>query len=86
MHAPNSAPVVDPNDDPLLQDVDSANNLVELFLKRADEKGEAPFLGRKESGEWKTQSWREVADHICLLAESLRHIGLADGGPRCTCF
>ncbi len=79
MHAPNSAPVVDPNDDPLLQDVDSANNLVELFLKRADEKGEAPFLGRKESGEWKTQSWREVADHICLLAQSLRRIGLADG-------
>ncbi|AWW73247.1 long-chain fatty acid--CoA ligase [Erythrobacter sp. KY5] len=63
----------------MLQDVDSANNLVELFLKRADEKTDAPFLGRKQDGEWKTQSWREVADQICLLAESLRHLGLSDG-------
>nr|WP_040465041.1 long-chain fatty acid--CoA ligase [Erythrobacter sp. NAP1] len=63
----------------MLQDVDRANNLVELFLKRADEKGDAPFLGRKQDGEWKTQSWREVADQICLLAESLRHLGLSDG-------
>ena len=79
MHAPNTPPVADPTDDPILQDVDRARNLVELFLMRADEKGEAPFLGRKEDGEWKTQSWREVADHICLLAESLRRIGLKDG-------
>jgi long-chain acyl-CoA synthetase len=84
LHAPNtpahgSKIVADPSDDPLLQDVDGARNLVELFLKRADEKGEAPFLGRKEQGEWRTQSWREVADTICLLAESLRHAGLSDG-------
>ncbi|EAQ28558.1 long-chain-fatty-acid-CoA ligase, putative [Erythrobacter sp. NAP1] len=79
MHAPNTPPAADPNDNPILQDVDRANNLVELFLKRADEKGDAPFLGRKQDGEWKTQSWREVADQICLLAESLRHLGLSDG-------
>ena len=47
MHAPNNPPVIDPSDDMILQDVDRANNLVELFLKRADEKGDAPFLGRK---------------------------------------
>lgn len=74
-----NTPAVDPTDDPMLQDIDRANNLVELFLKRADEKGEAPFLGRKLGGEWVTQSWREVADHVCLLAESLRHIGLQEG-------
>ncbi|MHA7820660.1 MAG: AMP-dependent synthetase/ligase [Erythrobacter sp.] len=68
-----------PADNPLLRDIDGANNLVELFFRRADEKGEAPFLGRKESGEWTTQSWREVAEHVCLLAESLRHLGLKDG-------
>lgn len=79
MHAPTAAPAVNPADDPILQDVDAANNLVELFLKRADEKGELPFLGRKEAGEWRTQSWREVADIVCLLAESLRRIGLKDG-------
>ncbi|MAY19425.1 MAG: long-chain fatty acid--CoA ligase [Erythrobacteraceae bacterium] len=79
MHAPSAAPVANPADDPLLQDVDSANNLVELFLKRADEKGDAPFLGRKENGEWATQSWREVADQVCMLAESLRRIGMKEG-------
>lgn len=63
----------------MLHDIDSANNLVELFLKRADEKGDAPFLGRKEGGEWVTQSWREVADQVCLLAEGLRTLGLEPG-------
>ncbi|WP_255573859.1 long-chain fatty acid--CoA ligase [Erythrobacter sp. SCSIO 43205] len=79
MNAPYSPPVVDENDDPILQDIDRANNLVELFLKRADEKGDAPFLGHKSEGEWVTQSWAEVADKVCLLAESLRRIGLKDG-------
>ena len=79
MNAPHTMPVVDPNDDPILQDVDGAKNLVELFLKRADEKGDAPFLGRKQDGEWTTQSWSEVADQVCLLAEGLRRIGLKDG-------
>ncbi|MEM7665337.1 MAG: long-chain fatty acid--CoA ligase [Pseudomonadota bacterium] len=76
---PSAAPVVNPNDDQHLQDIDAANNLVDLFLKRADEKGDAPFLGRKEDGEWRTQSWREVADQVCVLAESLRAIGLDEG-------
>ncbi|MEP0189332.1 MAG: long-chain fatty acid--CoA ligase [Erythrobacter sp.] len=81
MHSPN-APVgtsVNPDDAPQLQDIDGANNLVELFLKRADEGGDAPFLGRKVDGVWTTQSWREVADQVCLLAEALRRIGLNDG-------
>ena len=63
----------------VLHDIDSANNLVELFLKRADEKGDAPFLGRKSGGSWVTQSWREVADQVCLLAENLRGLGLEPG-------
>jgi long-chain acyl-CoA synthetase len=62
-----------------LRDVDSAGSLVELFLKRADELGDAPFLGRKENGEWVTQSWSEVANLVCLLAENLRRLGLEDG-------
>ncbi len=79
MHAPYSPPVVDPNDDQILQDVDTARNLVDLFLKRADEKGDAPFLGSKLDGEWRTQSWREVAGQVCMLAQSLRKIGLNEG-------
>ena len=79
MQTDYSTPVVNPADDQILQDVDQAANLIDLFLKRAEEKGDAPFLGRKENGEWATQSWRSVADQVCLLAESLRRMGLSDG-------
>jgi long-chain acyl-CoA synthetase len=71
--------VANPADHQLLQDIDNAQNLVELFLKRADEKGDAPFLGHKTGGQWVTQSWRSVAEHVCLLAEALRAMGLENG-------
>jgi long-chain acyl-CoA synthetase len=71
--------VANPAEHQLLQDIDNAQNLVELFLKRADEKGDAPFLGHKTGGQWVTQSWRSAAEHVCLLAEALRAMGLEDG-------
>ena len=67
----------------MLTDIDSANNLVELFLKRADEKADQPFLGAKIDGAWQTLSWREAADQMCLLAENLRELGLKDGDRVC---
>lgn len=83
MHAPNltlaAHAVVNPADDQLLQDIDGAPNLVALFLKRADQKGGAPFLGHKAGGKWVTQSWRSAAEHVVLLAEALRAMGLEDG-------
>lgn len=62
-----------------LSDIDSANNLVELFLKRADAKGDAPMLGVKRGGTWQTTSWRAAAETVCLLAENLRALGLEQG-------
>ncbi len=88
MHSPTLPPKeagraarrsANPADDQVLQDIDNAQNLVTLFLKRADEKGDAPFLGHKTGGQWVTQSWRSAAEHVCLLAESLRKLGLEDG-------
>ena len=67
----------------MLSDIDTANNLVELFLKRADDKGDRPFLGAKRDGSWQTISWRETAERVCLLAESLRALGLRDGDRVC---
>ena len=67
----------------MLSDIDAANSLVELFLKRADEKGDAPFLGAKSAGEWRTISWAEAADRVCLLAEKLREMGLEAGDRVC---
>ncbi|GAA4642310.1 AMP-dependent synthetase/ligase [Pontixanthobacter gangjinensis] len=62
-----------------LADIDTAKNLVELFLARADAKGDEAFLGAKRNGEWQTISWRETAERVCLLAENLRKLGLVDG-------
>ena len=63
----------------MLNDIDNANNLVELFLTRADAKGSASFLGRKAGDAWATQSWQEVADQVCLMAQNLRELGLEQG-------
>ncbi|MGX7951161.1 AMP-dependent synthetase/ligase [Tsuneonella sp. HG249] len=62
-----------------LSDIDSANNLVELFLKRADARRERPFLGAKIAGEWRTRTWGETAEQVCILAENLRALGLEAG-------
>lgn len=67
----------------MLADIDTANNLVELFLKRADEKGDSAFLGAKIDGSWQTISWAEAANRVCLLAENLRELGLRDGDRVC---
>ncbi|MBD3729816.1 MAG: long-chain fatty acid--CoA ligase [Sphingomonadales bacterium] len=62
-----------------LSDIDSAQNLVQLFLSRADERGDAPFLGAKRDGSWQTISWKVAAERVCKLAESLRGLGLNSG-------
>jgi long-chain acyl-CoA synthetase len=73
MHAKGAVHVVD------ISDLPSRRNLVELLLKRADAKGDAPFLWAKQGGKWQSISWTEAARQVCCLAESLRRIGLKDG-------
>ena len=62
-----------------ISDLPSARNLVELFLARADARGEAPFLWAKHDGKWQPQSWADAARKVCLLAESLLGLGLKPG-------
>ncbi|KPL69114.1 AMP-dependent synthetase [Erythrobacter sp. SG61-1L] len=62
-----------------LTDFGSADNLVALFLQRADELGDKPFLWAKSGGSWHSQSWNEVARAVCLLSENLRKLGLKEG-------
>ncbi|MBT2135305.1 long-chain fatty acid--CoA ligase [Croceibacterium sp. LX-88] len=62
-----------------LTDFASAPNLVRLFFTRADELGQRPFLTAKIEGAWTSISWTEAARQVCLLAESLRSMGLKDG-------
>ena len=62
-----------------LSDFDSAANLVGLFLARADERGDRPFLWSKHGSAWQSLSWTEAARQVCLLAEALHRLGLNPG-------
>lgn len=62
-----------------ISDLGTRRNLVELFLARADAGGEKPFLWAKREGEWRSISWAEAARQVCLIAESLRAMGLSQG-------
>jgi long-chain acyl-CoA synthetase len=62
-----------------LADIDASPNLVALFLSRADELVEKPFLSAKRGGAWHAQSWAETAREVCLIAEALRRLGLNAG-------
>ena len=54
-------------------------NLVDMFLTRVREKGDAPFLWAKRGGSWQSVSWNEAARQVAALAASLRRIGLEPG-------
>src|SRR6476661_4873099 len=54
-------------------------NLVSMFLRRAAEKGEQPFLWAKREGAWKPTSWADAARQVAALAASLKAIGLEAG-------
>ena len=62
-----------------LADIDASPNLVALFLSRADELADKPFLSAKRGGAWHAQSWAETAREVCLIAEALRGLGLNAG-------
>jgi long-chain acyl-CoA synthetase len=55
------------------------DNLVSLFLKRATENGDKPFLWAKRDGEWQAISWAEAARQVAALAASLKRLGLQPG-------
>ena len=46
-------------------------NLVTRFYAQADRLGDRVFVGDKSSGDWQTQSWREVADQVSRVAAEL---------------
>ena len=54
-------------------------NLVTMFLTRAREKGDAPFLWAKRAGTWQSISWKEAARQAAAFAESLKRLGLEPG-------
>jgi long-chain acyl-CoA synthetase len=59
------------------------DNLVSMFLARAEEKGDAPFLWAKRDKEWRPTSWKEAARQVATLAASLKRMGLQRGDRVC---
>ena len=55
------------------------DNLVGMFLTRAAENGDKPFLSAKRDGQWRAITWNEAARQVAALAESLTRIGLEPG-------
>ncbi|MEO6225169.1 MAG: long-chain fatty acid--CoA ligase [Sphingomicrobium sp.] len=58
-------------------------NLITLFLARARDKGERPFLWAKRDGAWQSISWAQAAQQVAALAASLKGIGLHPGDRVC---
>ena len=54
-------------------------NLVSMFLARAAEKGDRPFLWAKRDGAWRPTSWTEAARQVAALAAALTRLGLQPG-------
>jgi long-chain acyl-CoA synthetase len=63
----------------LARQLERFENLVSLFLTRAAEKGDAPFLWAKRDGAWRSIGWAEAARQVAALAASLARIGLEPG-------
>jgi long-chain acyl-CoA synthetase len=63
----------------LARQLERFDNLVSLFLTRAAEKGDKPFLWAKREGTWQAISWAEAARQVAALAASLKRIGVAPG-------
>jgi long-chain acyl-CoA synthetase len=63
----------------LARQLERFDNLVSLFLTRAAEKGDGPFLWAKREGDWRSISWNEAAAQVAALASSLKRIGLERG-------
>ena len=62
-----------------LSDIENAESLVGLFLTRADEQDDRPFLTAKRDGAWISISYAEAARQVCVLAQRLRSMGLQRG-------
>ena len=62
-----------------LTDFDRFPNLVAMFLDRARIRAALPMLVARHDGAWRPTDWNTAADQVCILAQSLRRIGLRDG-------
>jgi len=67
----------------MARQLEQFDNLVSMFLTRAEEKGDVPFLWAKRDKEWRPTSWKEAARQVAALAASLKKMGLERGDRVC---
>lgn len=63
----------------MARQLETFDNLVQMFFTRAREKGDAPFLWAKADGKWQATSWAEAAQQVAALATALTQLGLKRG-------
>ena len=54
-------------------------NLVTMFLTRARERSEQPFLWKRRDGQWQSISYGEAARQVAAFADSLKRLGMKPG-------
>lgn len=62
-----------------MRELEHFPNLVAMFFARAHERGDGPFLWRKENGTWHSISWWETAEMVATLAAALKAEGINPG-------
>ena len=55
------------------------DNIVSLFLARAAEKQQAPFLWERHDDQWQSLSWQEITERVFQCAAGLRQRGIGRG-------
>ena len=60
-------------------DYKSVRNLPAMFFDQAERFGDHPFLWSKLEGEWRSQSWNQVAEEVTVLARGLLALGVQPG-------
>ena len=63
----------------IFDDFDDFPNLVTMFLTRAEQREDAPFLWAKSGGKWTSISWTETARRVAGFAKALKEMGLEKG-------
>jgi len=61
------------------QQLEHFPNLVTMFLTRAREKRDSPFLWAKRDGAWQSISWSEAARQVAALSDGLKRLGMKPG-------
>ncbi len=60
-------------------DYHGIRNLPTMFFDQAERFADRPFLWSKPDTEWRSQSWRQVANRVSELSRALRALGVEPG-------